>query len=425
MSPPSQPSLAASRHGFRVSAANLYMGLATSGKWPVPFGIGIKSESSRTCSLLREQLTYIGSLLYAIDAIIGCLVDVRRRYYARFVMPLACGRRLRYVHELQQSIGPSHDLRSPWLAYVQLRLRARILPRILRTVLISVGPTNVESGESALISCVVYDWAWCSSIDFHSSPSHCVFGAITTIGSGEEMELENGNNREVSLRSGINVLFPSVRAGRMRGFSIRSKVTRDDIMGSAVGEQQERGMSISGQTVPSAQLCLCARDVIQLGHSRVYEETVDELKECFGSGVRGCFRFEDVLQSQRLATFEYGFGIEIRVLRWGLRKRQCDYRSVSYSMNASPRAMVFAEVSSAAYIHFCKVLLVREDERDIAGCTISPQRSQGHCACLCKYVPCDTMLYASGIAATSTYFMLPSGYPRRSGGCVRYMSRVT
>ncbi|KAH9028030.1 hypothetical protein EDB83DRAFT_2319585 [Lactarius deliciosus] len=133
--------------------------------------------------------------------------------------------------------------------------------------------------------------AWCSSIDFHSSPSHCVFGAIATIGSGEEMESENGKNREVSLRSGINVLFPSVHAGCTRGFSIRSKVTRDDIMGSAVGEQQERGMSISGQNVPSAQLCLRARNIIQLGHSRVYAETVDKLKECFGSGVRGCFRF--------------------------------------------------------------------------------------------------------------------------------------
>ncbi|KAH9050386.1 hypothetical protein EDB83DRAFT_2317154 [Lactarius deliciosus] len=159
----------------------------------------------------------------------------------------------------------------------------------------------------------------------------------------------------LDLRSGINVLFPSVRAGRTWGFSISSKVTRDDIMGSTVGEQQERGMSISGQTVPSAQLCLRARDVIQLGHSRVYAETIDELKECFGSGVRGCFRFEDVLQSQRLATFEYGFGIEIRVLRWGLRKCRCDYRSVSYCVNASPRAMVFAEVISAISIRCCEV----------------------------------------------------------------------
>ncbi|KAH9008598.1 hypothetical protein EDB83DRAFT_2323038 [Lactarius deliciosus] len=89
----------------------------------------------------------------------------------------------------------------------------------------------------------------------------------------------------LGLRSGINVLFPSVRAGRTRGFSIRSKVTHDDIMGSAVGEQQERGMSISGQKVPSAQLCLRARDIIQLGHSRVYAETVDELRECFGREV--------------------------------------------------------------------------------------------------------------------------------------------
>ncbi|KAH9018758.1 hypothetical protein EDB84DRAFT_1438199 [Lactarius hengduanensis] len=85
------------------------------------------------------------------------------------------------------------------------------------------------------------------SAGFSNSPSHCVFGAITTIGSGEEMESENGGILESNifrwtilvsasawltgsattapgLQSGISVLFPSARACRTRGFSIRSKV---------------------------------------------------------------------------------------------------------------------------------------------------------------------------------------------------------
>ncbi|KAH9074119.1 hypothetical protein EDB83DRAFT_2549625 [Lactarius deliciosus] len=38
------------------------------------------------------------------------------------------------------------------------------------------------------------------------------------------------------------------------------------------------GKSSSSVLVPSAQLCLRARDFIQLGRSRVYAETVDELR---------------------------------------------------------------------------------------------------------------------------------------------------
>ncbi|KAH9015468.1 hypothetical protein EDB85DRAFT_1898718 [Lactarius pseudohatsudake] len=72
------------------------------------------------------------------------------------------------------------------------------------------------------------------STGFSNSPSHCVFGAITTIGLGEEMELEKNEilerpywprcfvgrfSRAPGSQSGINVLFPSVRAYRTRGFS--------------------------------------------------------------------------------------------------------------------------------------------------------------------------------------------------------------
>ncbi|KAH9013819.1 hypothetical protein EDB83DRAFT_2321574 [Lactarius deliciosus] len=281
---PPRPSLAASRLDFRALAADLFVGLATStlAGWSAMAGILVVLDSATTVGvgpeLAPRRKLPIGGLIGPSPhpgRRVACLssalaylatLDIRSRSWCRLTAAL-CARTGLHTREEDIARG-SHQ--GPASCAVWIR------GDILRS-------TNVEVREVMLRLCVV--WAWCSSVDFHSSPSHCVFGAITTIGSGEEMESENGKNREVSLRSGINVLFPSVRAGRTRGFSIRSKVTRDDIMGSAVGEQQERGMSISGQNVPSAQLCLRARDVIQLGHSRVYAETVDELRECFGREV--------------------------------------------------------------------------------------------------------------------------------------------
>ncbi|KAH9011929.1 hypothetical protein EDB84DRAFT_1561514 [Lactarius hengduanensis] len=123
----------------------------------------------------------------------------------------------------------------------------------------SVSENAGGSPREYFASCVVLRVVWDAdrmvcrwtgrsvSAGFSNSPSHCVFGAITTIGSGEEMESENGGILESNifrwtilvsasawltgsattapgLQSGISVLFPSARACRTRGFSIRSKV---------------------------------------------------------------------------------------------------------------------------------------------------------------------------------------------------------
>ncbi|KAH8978975.1 hypothetical protein EDB83DRAFT_2327244 [Lactarius deliciosus] len=102
----------------------------------------------------------------------------------------------------------------------------------------SVWEDNGERPREYLAFCVVYDWALVSG-DFSNSPSLCVFGAITTIGLGEETKLENGNLESVRQwltvsatmvpgpQSGsLYVHFPSARAYRTRGFSIRTKVRR-------------------------------------------------------------------------------------------------------------------------------------------------------------------------------------------------------
>ncbi|KAH9028041.1 hypothetical protein EDB83DRAFT_2319593 [Lactarius deliciosus] len=300
MSPPSQPSLAASRHGFRVSAANLYMGLATSGKWPVPFGIGIKSASSRTCSLLREQLAYIGSLLYAIDAIIGCLVMAGRTITtSRASSRVYC-----------QRSGVSCDSRYSVFSHASPPRRDIAQELHTRKKDIARGSHQVRQMSNRMRFCVVW-YADRRSVEgvplTFTAPPCTVYSARSQrsgrakrwnrkMGKIESVSLAISATMVLGLRSGINVLFPSVRAGCTWGFSIRSKVTRDDIMGSTVGEQQERGMSISGQNVPSAQLCLRARDVIQLGHSRVYAENrrrVGYFREYFGSGESsGCLRFD-------------------------------------------------------------------------------------------------------------------------------------
>ncbi|KAH8978210.1 hypothetical protein EDB83DRAFT_2327356 [Lactarius deliciosus] len=340
ISPPFQPSLAASRLDFRASAADLNMGLATS-----TAGILVVLDSATTVGV-RHRLPIAAKRL-GHHRICG----VESRVLPNVLAHPSTRNSIAPVAGQWPSVSPSRRAiahvcgrRMSYRGYARAK-------RILRAVLIR--STNVEVREYVADGQgVPHGRSVCA--DFSNSPSHCVFGAIATIGSGEEMESESGNLESVSLaisatmvpglRSGISVLFPSVRACRTRGFSIRPKGMRHVIASSVVdvvGEQQERGMSISGRKiflivfVSSAQLCLRARDVIQLGRSRVYAETVDELGEYFGSSNRrGCFHFEDVLQSQRLATFEYGFGIEIRVLRWGLRKRRCDYRSVSYCVNA-------------------------------------------------------------------------------------------
>ncbi|KAH9044980.1 hypothetical protein EDB83DRAFT_2317882 [Lactarius deliciosus] len=320
MSPPPQPSFAASRLDLRASAADLNMGLATStlAGWSAMAGILVVLDSATTVGVGPELAP---RRKLPIGGLIGPSPHPGRR--------VAClSSALAYLATLDIRSRSWCRLTAALCARTGLHTREEDIARGSHQCGLGVTSSSRQMSRSARLCVVWYadrmdgmlpmDRAWCSSVDFHSSPSHCVFGAITTIGSGEEMESENGKNREVSLRSGINVLFPSVRAGRTRGFSIRSKVTRDDIMGSAVGEQQERGMSISGQNVPSAQLCLRARDVIQLGHSRVYAETVDELRECFGREVVdvSALRWPStaaVSCSQRVAI-EYGFDIEIRVL---------------------------------------------------------------------------------------------------------------
>ncbi|KAH9008345.1 hypothetical protein EDB83DRAFT_2531847 [Lactarius deliciosus] len=346
MSPP-RPSLAASRLDFRALAADLFVGLATS--------------TNRSCTRVGSISWRRACIAHRRKLLIGSLIGPSLLLRRRVVHVARCSGTL-FDSEFDHGLSAQRDAGiSPSISRWQTRQLTIVSP--LRkcsppsvSVRCAASPSvSEDDGERPRVYvafCVVYDCpgimprisascgsASCGTLIIWMLPlALCIrrdhndlVGRRDGIGKWEEsISLAIMATMVPGLRSGINVLFPSVRAGRTRGFSIRSKVTRDDIMGSAVGEQQERGMSISGQNVfllvPSAQLCLRARDIIQLGRSRVYAETVDELKECFGSGVRGCFRFgksdgdsQDVLQSQRLMTFEYGFRIEIRVLRWGLR----------------------------------------------------------------------------------------------------------
>ncbi|KAH9020262.1 hypothetical protein EDB83DRAFT_2320650 [Lactarius deliciosus] len=294
---------------IRASAADLYMGLATS-----KTGILVVLDSATTVGV-GPELAHRRKLL--IGGLNGLSPHLRRRV-ARVASVLAylttlssksccaipvalCARTAR------DPWGRRMHLCSPWLAYGHLP-RAGQLPTSSLTLsyrgyirakkdiargshrrrvqcilgVTCLRSTNVKvreyvaDGQGVPHGCSV-----CA--DFSNSPSHCVFGAIATIGSGEEMESESGNLESVSLaisatmvpglRSGISVLFPSG--------------TRNDIMDSVVGGQEYPYLdkiSSSSVLVSLAQPCLRARDIIQLGRSRVYAETVDEFREYFGSG---------------------------------------------------------------------------------------------------------------------------------------------
>ncbi|KAI9430599.1 hypothetical protein H4582DRAFT_2063614 [Lactarius indigo] len=100
----------------------------------------------------------------------------------------------------------------------------------------SVSEDDGDRPREYAVFCVVYDWAF--SKGFSNSPSHCGFGAITTIGSGEEMESENGKRKfeerppfgqASSFQTAYYVLFPSVRACRTRGFPSTPRFPRQNL----------------------------------------------------------------------------------------------------------------------------------------------------------------------------------------------------
>ncbi|KAH9003610.1 hypothetical protein EDB83DRAFT_2533410 [Lactarius deliciosus] len=191
MSPPFRPSLAASRLDFRASAADLNMGLATPMLTIVsPLG-NVRPQASLSDARLRRSC---------------------RRMMASVSTPAR--------HKLRPSVSENAG-DSPRKGRAQA----------LRRVHIRVTSLNLSDFSNHILwAILVSASAWLTVLAVWLTIS-----ATTMPG----------------LQSDINVLFPSDRASRTRGFSIRSKV-------------------------PSAQLCLRARDFIQLGRSRVYAETVDE-----------------------------------------------------------------------------------------------------------------------------------------------------
>ncbi|KAH9009785.1 hypothetical protein EDB84DRAFT_1446118 [Lactarius hengduanensis] len=84
-----------------------------------------------------------------------------------------------------------------------------------------------------------------------------------------------------------------------------------------VGEQQERGMSTSGQDIFLLSPSRFPRHNCAFVHTTQSNLDVRFLaRNCYGgSKCSGCLRFG---RSPVAVTFEYGFGIEIRVLQWGL-----------------------------------------------------------------------------------------------------------
>ncbi|KAH9020508.1 hypothetical protein EDB84DRAFT_1678896 [Lactarius hengduanensis] len=165
-----------------------------------------------------EQLAQIGKL--GTNAIIGRLIEPSphpRRRVASLANVLAylatldtqsclwpsvspsrraiahvCGRRMcfrGYARAKRGIVRGSHQVRQ-----MSNLVRKRSFPSVSVecAALPSVSEDDGECPREYVAFCVVYDWALGVSGGFSNSPSHCVFGAITTIGSGEEMESENG-----------------------------------------------------------------------------------------------------------------------------------------------------------------------------------------------------------------------------------------
>ncbi|KAH9034182.1 hypothetical protein EDB84DRAFT_1676240 [Lactarius hengduanensis] len=149
-----------------------------------------------------------------------------------------------------RSLGRRMYLHSPWLAHGRLsRLRRGLCTREedvtaqFPSTIAVVSRWQIWSWTIVSSSPSVSVWARIST-DFPNSPSHCVSGAITTIGLGEETKLESGNLESVRLvepfrpsgrpfrppryqvlKAALVYSFPlSVRVAR--GFSIHSKVRR-------------------------------------------------------------------------------------------------------------------------------------------------------------------------------------------------------
>ncbi|KAH9018043.1 hypothetical protein EDB84DRAFT_1679412 [Lactarius hengduanensis] len=116
----------------------------------------------------------------------------------------------------------------------------------------SVSENTGESPREYLVFCVVFDWALVSGV-FSNSPSLCVFGAITTIGLGEETKLENGNLESVRLVDRFG--HQGTRSSKRRFmYTFPLPGTHHATLGSVVGEQQERGCPfIDDSSFPSSE----------------------------------------------------------------------------------------------------------------------------------------------------------------------------
>ncbi|KAH9007537.1 hypothetical protein EDB84DRAFT_1447465 [Lactarius hengduanensis] len=155
--------------------------------------------------------------------------------------------------------------------------------------------------------------------------------AITTISSGEEMETGNGGIIESNvfrwtiLVSASAQLTVSSRRQVLKVVLVYSSLCPEcATMGSVVGEQQEKGMFLIigflGITLPPCTrryqvwTFACLRGNDQRLTCPTYAR-LPSSERYRGSKRSGCLRFG---RSPVAVTFEYGFGIEIRVLRWGL-----------------------------------------------------------------------------------------------------------
>ncbi|KAH9042398.1 hypothetical protein EDB84DRAFT_1436441 [Lactarius hengduanensis] len=239
--------------------------------------------------------------------------------------------------------------------------------------------------------------------DFSNSPSHCVFGAITTIGSGKEMESENGK-----LGGDFSNNFRSSRRQVLKAVLVYSSlcpcVSHAGIFHPL---QARKGMVIGflGITLPP-----CTR-----------REQVWTFACLHGNRRRG-FPARNVTEavnvagvsalSQKIfATIEYGSEFEIRVLRWGLSALIGDVRlhRCLHALGSIRCCEVLAQ--STRDIHGVGRHVARS-ARDIHGIrltligllNIAMLRSSVR-----TYMPCGTSLYASGVAATSTCFVSTVG----------------
>ncbi|KAH9027717.1 hypothetical protein EDB85DRAFT_1892868 [Lactarius pseudohatsudake] len=185
-----------------------------------------------------EQLAQIGKL--GMNAIIGHLIEPSLHPRCR-VASLANVLVYLATLDIQSCLWPSF---SPSRRAIAHGLRTREKGYCAR---FSSGPTNVESREvhwEMLVPERLYQVRGMNlpsvSENAGNSPREylacCVaYGCVSLAISATMVP---------GLRSGISVLFPSVRACRTRGFSTRSKGTDHATMGSVVGKQQEKEMSL-------------------------------------------------------------------------------------------------------------------------------------------------------------------------------------